>query len=111
MDGTVSFIEFGVGEPGAAAPFLADLFGWRFHPMTTGGGWFDTPSGRAGMHGNDPNQLYAYYGVADLDAAIARVRSLGGTAEMQGPGDAEFGRFADCTGPGGLRFGLHQRPA
>jgi predicted enzyme related to lactoylglutathione lyase len=109
MDGSVSFIEFGVDDAAAAGPFLANVFGWSFHPMKSGG-WLDTASGRAGMHPNDPSQVYVYYRVSDLDAAAARIRELGGTAEPQGPGDAEFGRFADCTGPGGLRFGLHQKP-
>ncbi|MCC6920461.1 MAG: hypothetical protein IT548_14780 [Alphaproteobacteria bacterium] len=105
----VSFIEFGAGDPQAAGPFLAKLLGWKFHPMGKGG-WFDTPMGRAGMHGDDPGQLYAYFAVADLEAAMAQVRELGGTAAAQGPGDSGFGRFADCTGPGGVKFGLHQRP-
>jgi predicted enzyme related to lactoylglutathione lyase len=109
MDGTVSFVEFGAGDPAAAGPFLAKLFGWSFHPMGSGG-YLETPSGRAGMHGQDPEQVYIYYRVADLAAAMKRIEELGGTAKPQGDGDTDFGRFADCTGPGGIRFGLHQKP-
>ncbi len=47
-----------------------------------------------------------FFRVPDLDAAIARVVSLGGQAEAptEEPG---FGKFCFCTDPSGLKFGLH----
>ncbi len=47
-----------------------------------------------------------FFGVPDLDAAIAQVSSLGGKADAptEEPG---FGRFCFCTDPSGLKFGLH----
>jgi hypothetical protein len=49
-----------------------------------------------------------YFGVPDLEVAIADVNRLGGAAEI--PTDEPgFGRFCICRDPQGLRFGLHQR--
>lgn len=103
------FVEFGAAKTEGVGEFFAALFGWTFHPMASGGGWLETADGRHGLHGSDPQpQLYVYFPVGDLDAAMAQVRTLGGTAEDRGEG-GEFGRFADCKGPGGVPFGLHQK--
>jgi uncharacterized protein len=109
MGSEVSFIEIGAGDAGKARAFLGQLFGWDFHVMGTGPeGWFQTPSIKAGVHGNDPEPgILVFFGVTDVDAAIAKVRELGGEA-----GDATdepgFGRFSMCRDPQGIRFGLHQ---
>jgi uncharacterized protein len=45
--------------------------------------------------------------VEDIEAAVKRVRELGGTADE--PGLAETGgRFASCRDDQGVEFGLHQ---
>lgn len=109
VDGEISYIEIGVADPAATADFLTALFGWSFTPMGDGGdGWFQTPGIRAGLHGDDPGyNIIPYFRVADLAAAAARVRQLGG--EVEGPGEeAGFGRFCNCRDRQGLRFGLHQ---
>ena len=54
--------------------------------------------------------------VDDIEAALARVRELGGTVEdTDVEGDAEttarFGRFKLCRDDQGSPFGLHQPPA
>jgi predicted enzyme related to lactoylglutathione lyase len=70
-------------------------------------GWYQTSSIKIGMHGNDPLPGFlVFFGVPDLDKAIAKVVSLGGKAEAptEEPG---FGRFCFCTDPSGLKFGLH----
>lgn len=52
----------------------------------------------------------------DLDAAVARVRELGGTVEDLGDGGdseesaARFGRFKLCRDDQGSAFGLHEPP-
>ena len=47
-----------------------------------------------------------FFGVPDLEAAIADVNRLGGTAEV--PTDEPgFGRFCHCCDPPGLRFKIH----
>jgi predicted enzyme related to lactoylglutathione lyase len=78
--------------------------------MPKGGGWFQAPSMRVGLHGNDaPAQIYVFLEVSDLDRATALVREAGGEADP--PKNEEgFGRFSFCRDPQGIRFGLHQRP-
>jgi predicted enzyme related to lactoylglutathione lyase len=105
----VSFIEIGAGDAGKARAFLAQLFGWDFHSMGDGPeGWFQTPSIKVGLHGNDPGPgIFVFFGVPDLEAAIAKVKELGGEAGE--PSDEPgFGRFSFCRDPQGIRFGLHQ---
>ena len=69
-----------------------------------------------GIHGRDPEASpYLFFAVDDIDAAIDRVRQLGGTVEdPQAEDDAEsiatFGRFKLCRDDQGSRFGLHQPP-
>jgi len=51
-----------------------------------------------------------------MDAALERVRELGGTVEEADVGDdeasvARFGRFKLCRDDQGSPFGLHQPPA
>ena len=106
----VSYIEIGVSDVSKSRAFLEQMFGWKFHPFGQGAeGWFQSPSLKVGMHGGDPNWGFlVYFGVPDLEAAIADVNRLGGTAEV--PTDEPgFGRFCICRDPQGLRFGLHQR--
>jgi uncharacterized protein len=106
----VSFIEIGVSDAAASRAFLEQMFGWEFHPFGQGAeGWFQTPSLKAGLHGGDPNWGFlVFFGVPDLEAAIADVNRLGGAADA--PTDEPgFGRFCMCRDPQGLRFGLHQR--
>ena len=106
----ISYIEIGVSDASKSRAFLEQMFGWKFHPLGQGAeGWFQTPSLKAGIHGGDPNWGFlVYFGVPDLEVAIADVNRLGGAAEapIDEPG---FGRFCICRDPQGLRFGLHQR--
>jgi len=106
----VSYIEIGVSDASKSRAFLEQMFGWELHPFGQGGeGWFQTPSLKAGIHGGDPNWGFlVYFAVPDLEAAMAEVNRLGGTAEA--PTDEPgFGRFCMCRDPQGLRFGLHQQ--
>ena len=53
---------------------------------------------------------------ADLDAAVDRVRELGGSVEQMDLGGGEetqatFGRFQFCRDDQGSPFGLHQPPS
>lgn len=111
MQGHVSFVEFGTAEPdvGKSRSFFEKLFGWQFHPMPKGG-WFQAPSMRLGLHGNDPvPQVYIFFEVRDLERAITIVRESGGQADSPVTEEGDFGRFAFCRDPQGIRFGLHQR--
>ncbi|BCW88870.1 hypothetical protein sos41_20140 [Alphaproteobacteria bacterium SO-S41] len=109
MTGEISFIELGSGAPVRTRTFFSELFGWPFTPMQGDNGCFQTPTVRAGLHGDDPGGLITvFFRVADLAAAVARVRDIGGESEDPGPPQPGFGRFAMCRDPQGLHFGLHE---
>lgn len=109
MKSDVSFIEFGAGDASKSAAFLGKLFGWDFHVMGAGPeGWFQTPSMKAGLHGNDPAPgILVFFRVDNLEEAMAKVRELGGEAG-EASEELGFGGFSMCRDPQGIRFGLHR---
>jgi predicted enzyme related to lactoylglutathione lyase len=119
MAGEVSFIELGVDDPERGRAFYEALFGWRFEPSPYGRGFvITTPTVPGGMHPGDPGAVpYVFFRVDDLDAALERVRELGGSIEELDVDDggedsaARFGRFKLCKDDQGSAFGLHQPPA
>ncbi|MFV0137334.1 hypothetical protein ACLGIH_29775 [Streptomyces sp. HMX87] len=70
------------------------------------------------MHGGDPRASpHLFFRVDDLDAAVAKVRELGGSVEGIGEEDGQdagavtrSGRFTLCRDDQGSRFGLHEPP-
>ncbi|MCG8366140.1 MAG: VOC family protein [Pseudanabaenales cyanobacterium] len=112
MANEVSYLEIGTKDAAISRVFFEQLFGWSFHPMGSNGeGWFQTPSIKVGLHGNDPEpQFFIFFDVPDLMAAVARVKELGGKTDEPGSDEPDFGRFCACCDPQGIRFGLHQLP-
>lgn len=116
--GSVSFIELGVEDAERGRRFYEELFGWTFERGPGGTGWaIETPGTAAGMHAGDPGGgPYVFFLVHDMDAAVARVRELGGEVDetnVEGDADsvARFGRFRLCRDDQGSPFGLHEPPA
>jgi predicted enzyme related to lactoylglutathione lyase len=112
--GNVSFLELGSSETDTAKSqrFFEKVFGWHFHPMPQGNGWFQAPQMRVGLHGNDPGpQIYVFFQVPNLAQAMATVRNAGGEADLPMAEEPGFGKFSNCRDPQGIRFGLHQRPS
>jgi uncharacterized protein len=108
--GSPSFIELGTPSGSQARKFFGDLFGWASTEMGGENSCADTPTIRVGMHPGDPDAcMVVYFAVSNLDAAIARVRELGGTANEPGPAEPGFGRMTECRDPQNVRFGLHQQ--
>ena len=117
MTGELAFFELGVGDTERGRAFYEGLFGWSFETGPSGSGFaIDTPNVPGGMHGGDSDASpYLFFRVDDIEAAIARVRELGGEVEeMDVEGDeasiARFGRFKLCRDDQGSPFGLHQPP-
>lgn len=110
MASEVSYLEIGAKDAAISRVFFEQLFEWSFHPMGSDGqGWFQTPSIKAGLHGNDPEpQFFIFFDVPDLTAAVARVKELGGETDEPGSDEPGFGKFCACRDPQGIRFGLHQ---
>jgi uncharacterized protein len=107
----VSYLEIGSGDAAQTSAFFASLFNWPFNPMgNNDGGWFQTPAIKAGLHGQNPSpQIYVFFAVEDLDAAIAKVRACGGETDGKIDDEPGFGRFCNCMAPGGIAFGLQQK--
>ena len=117
MIGEPTFFEIGVADTVRARAFYSGLFGWRLEPGPSAGGYrISTPTIPGGMHGSDEEAgALVFFGVPDLEAAMARVRDLGGHAEaLESRADETredtFGRFALCRDDQGFPFGLHQPP-
>ena len=118
MSGELSFFELGVEDTEKGRTFYEGLFGWTFAPGPTGSGFtIATPSVSGGMHGGDSGATpYVFFEVDEMEAALGRVRELGGQVEdidVEGDEDsvAKFGRFKLCRDDQGSPFGLHQPPA
>jgi uncharacterized protein len=117
MAGEVAFFEIGVQDPERGRAFYEGLLGWRFEPGPSGEGFvIEAPNMPGGMHGGDPEAApYLFFAVDDMDAALTRVRELGGSveeADVEGDEEsvARFGRFQLCRDDQGSPFGLHQKP-
>ena len=118
MAGEVAFFEIGVQDPERGRAFYEGLLGWRFEPGPSGAGFvIEAPNMPGGMHGGDPEAApYLFFAVDDMDAALDRVRELGGNveeADVEGDEEsvARFGRFQLCRDDQGSPFGLHQKPS
>lgn len=122
MAGEPAFFELGVQDPEKGRTFYGALFGWTFEAGLLDDTYvLGTPGLPGGMHGGDPGASpYLFFRVDDLDAALERVRDLGGTVEAPiEEGDeaqressvARFGRFRLCRDDQGSAFGVHEPPA
>jgi uncharacterized protein len=116
MSGELAFFELGVDDVDRGRAFYEALFGWRLAPGPSRGHTIETPNVPGGMHGGDRGASpYVFFRVDDMEAALARVRELGGSIEeMDVEGDADsaarFGRFKLCRDDQGSAFGLHEPP-
>jgi predicted enzyme related to lactoylglutathione lyase len=110
VHGELTFFEIGVPHSERAQAFYGRLFGWEFPPT----GEDDqvsvkTPTIKAGLHDHDDDaRIGIYFSVDDIEAAVAAVRDLGGSAEDPRPEEPGFGRFTACTDDQGVKFGLRQ---
>ena len=118
--GAVGWRELVTGSAKEAMDFYAGQFGWSedgsfdMGPMglyrlfavdgTETGGMMDAPAGMGG------SRWTYYFTVADVDAALERVRS-GGGAVVNGPHEVPGGsRVALCVDPQGASFALLMPP-
>jgi uncharacterized protein len=115
MNGELSFFELGVGDLSRARDFYGGLFGWDFVEEGNGA-TIETPNIPGGIHpGDEGASPCVFFRVNDLDAALARVRELGGelgdyVSEDDPDSVARFGRFVLCKDDQGSGFGLHEPP-
>jgi len=110
-DGDLAYVTFEVVDSGRARDFYGAVLGWQFVPGRIPDGWQvvgTTPlAGLSGGHAEATT--VPMWRVADLRAAVGRVRAAGGTATE--PRQEPYGLTADCTDDQGARFYLGQFPA
>ena len=101
-------MEIGTGDAAASRDFFAAVMGWSFRGEL-GQGWFESEGGPIGLHGGDAPMIVTYFPTEDIEAATAKVMDVGGTVHGEIADEEGFGRFATCSDPAGVRFGLHQK--
>jgi uncharacterized protein len=114
--GAFSWCDLMTTDPGAAAEFYAQLFGWKVEAMNMGmpynvvkvgdagiGGIMGMPPGAsAGM----PPTWVPYVTVADVDALDNTVVTLGATVHMPPTDIPTVGRFAVVADPQGASINV-----
>ena len=100
-----------MADSGRARDFYGAVLGWRFTPGRIADGWqVEGTTPMAGLSGGHAEATTVpMWRVADVRAAVARVRAAGGTASE--PRQEPYGLTADCTDDQGTRFSLGQFPA
>jgi len=83
--------------------------GWSWEEMPGGrGGHFTDGTRKVGLHQEGTPCMVPYLNVKNIEAAVAKVKSAGGALMGEIANAPGYGRFATCTDPQGVRFGLHQ---
>ena len=107
MPNHLSLIEFPADDADRALRFWSGVLETKLEPRTEdqGDGWQATGDGPAvGVHrrGTGPGDTFSlpYFEVADIGAALDRVKALGGTVVHTGS------RWAICKDSEGTPFGL-----
>jgi uncharacterized protein len=102
-----SLIEFPADDPGRAVRFWSEFLGMTLEPRAEadGEGWQTSEQSPAvGVHrrGRGPGDSFSlpYFAVRDLEAALDRVRALGGSVVHPGS------KWAICKDSEGSPFGL-----
>jgi len=113
MAGKVVHIEIPAGDADRASAFYSGVFGWNIGASAMEGfdyrmfqvgeneGGAVMPSDKAG------SGLIVYLDTNDIDASVAKVRELGGSADDKQPVPTH-GWFSACTDTEGNPFSLWQ---
>lgn len=105
--GELSYLTYEVPDSAAFKAFYSRFLFWAFEPGRVDDGWgvvgAHPMSGVAG--GAERGVAVPMWAVADIDAAVARVRDAGGTV-IDEPSQQPYGRSALCTDDQGSRFYL-----
>jgi predicted enzyme related to lactoylglutathione lyase len=105
----VGYITIGVPDAERARTFYDSLLRWEFQPTIPGQFQISNLQPLGGVWGGaERPEITLLFHVEDVEAAVARVRELGGEAEE--PQDRPYGRIASCRDDQGMRFDLLERP-
>lgn len=109
--------EVGTPDPEAAQRFYGELFGWRTETDSREemGGYTIAYVGHLPVAAlvplgeeQQPVTWFVTFAVADVDTAVERVKSGGGTVEFEAGDVPGMGRFASVADPQGAGFHLWQ---
>jgi uncharacterized glyoxalase superfamily protein PhnB len=105
--GELSYITYEVTDSAVFRSFFSRVLFWTYQPGRIEDGWqIDGTHPMAGVAGGGEQSVTVpMWTVADIDAAVTRVREAGGTV-LQEPSSQPYGRMAECTDDQGGRFYL-----
>jgi predicted enzyme related to lactoylglutathione lyase len=111
--GALTYLTLEVPDSARARAFYGSVLGWEFSPGRVADGWGVTTDGTElrpmiGLWGGRDGDAVVtpMYVVADIDAAVAIVRSAGGASTE--PERQPYGTSAECRDNQGARFYLLQ---
>jgi predicted enzyme related to lactoylglutathione lyase len=107
--GELSYITYEVPDSAAFKAFYSRVLYWTFEPGRIEDGWqvVETHPMAGVAGGSQTTTTVPMWTVADIDAAVAKVREAGGTV-IQEPTQQPYGKTAVCTDDQGGRFYLGQ---
>ncbi|TFV58243.1 glyoxalase [Mycobacterium sp. PS03-16] len=107
--GELSYLTYQVPDSAAFKAFYSRFLFWSYEPGHVDDGWqIRQTHPMAGFAGGSAQAVTVpMWTVADIDAAVARVREAGGTV-LDEPSRQPYGRSALCTDDQGTRFYLGQ---
>lgn len=107
--GELSYITYQVPDSAAFKSFYSRFLFWSFTPGHVDDGWqIQQTHPMAGVAGGSAEAVTVpMWTVADIDAAVARVREAGGTV-LEEPSPQPYGMSALCADDQGTRFYLGQ---
>lgn len=116
MAGQMVHVEIPAADTAQARAFWSGLFGWEFQAFEGSASEYhmarfsDTQGGAIQQRDESTSSPRVYFDVDDANAAVAKVKELGGETSdpMPVPG---MGWFATCKDTEGNDFGLWQTDA
>lgn len=108
MAGDLVYFVVPAADAERAKAFYGALFGWEFTTGNVPGGFnIEGPTPPGGLFGpSDATRPLPYFQVDDIEAAVAKVRELGGEAED--PQEIPSGWMSHAKDDQGLEIGLWQ---
>jgi predicted enzyme related to lactoylglutathione lyase len=105
--GELSYVTYQVPDSAGFRDFYGRVLGWTFEPGHVADGWQVAGTHpMAGAAGGSPHSTTVpMWTVADIEAAVVRVREAGGTVLAE-PARQPYGISAECTDDQGARFYL-----
>jgi predicted enzyme related to lactoylglutathione lyase len=110
MAGKPIHFEIPASDTSRAREFYGNLFGWEWQTMEGPVEYHMTRTSEdtgGAIFSGDPGAIRPYFDVDDINAGVARVRELGGSADDPQPVPT-MGWFATGSDPEGNPIGLWQ---